>query len=142
MKKRMRKLALRGEGVEAMHEEIKQAEDMRPELVGYCYRMLGAFAEAEDAVQDTMVRVWQSSEQLLNRASIRAWIYRIATNVCLDKLRHAKRRALPMDLSEPAAIVAEPRDNLAQAAWIWPFPDAVDDPAQSKPSFGQRHYVS
>ncbi|TVX89764.1 sigma-70 family RNA polymerase sigma factor [Paenibacillus agilis] len=113
-----------------IYEELKNVEEMRPELLGYCYRMLGAFAEAEDAVQDTMIRVWQSKEQLQNRSSFRSWIYRIATNVCLDKLRHAKRRVLPMDLSDPATIIAAPQENRSHAEWIWPIPDSLSDPAK------------
>lgn len=104
-------------------------EEMRSELTGYCYRMTGSIFEAEDAVQDTMIRVWQNWDQVQQEASRKAWIYRIATNVCLDRLRNAKRRALPMDLSEPAAIITEPRDNLPRNSWIWPAPDAAGDPA-------------
>ncbi|TNJ64068.1 sigma-70 family RNA polymerase sigma factor [Paenibacillus hemerocallicola] len=105
------------------------AEEMRSELVGYCYRMIGAYAEAEDAVQDTMLRVWQGKDQIHNRSALRTWIYRIATNVCLDKLRNAKRRALPMDLSGAAASIAEPSENLPPFAWIGPIPDSSHDPA-------------
>jgi len=111
------------------HEELAAAEAMRPELVGYCYRMIGAYAEAEDAVQDTMIRVWQGIDRLHHRSALRSWVYRIATNVCLDKLRSAKRRALPMDLSGAAAAVEEPKDNLPLTAWIGPIPDASGDPA-------------
>ncbi|MDF2921164.1 MAG: polymerase sigma70 factor [Paenibacillaceae bacterium] len=103
-------------------------EEMRPELTGYCYRMMGSIFEAEDAVQDTMLRVWQNWDQLQQDSSRRAWVYRVATNVCLDKLRHAKRRALPMDLSEPSARITEPKDSLSRASWIWPAPDTVGDP--------------
>lgn len=104
-------------------------EELRPELIGYCYRMMGSIFEAEDAVQDTIIRAWQSRDQIRQDASRKAWIYRIATNVCLDRLRSAKRRALPMDLSEPAAPVAEPKDNLPRASWIWPAPDSIGNPA-------------
>ncbi|MFD0959677.1 sigma-70 family RNA polymerase sigma factor [Paenibacillus chungangensis] len=112
-----------------LHEEVKTAEGMRGELTGYCYRMMGSYSEAEDAVQDTMLRVWQAKGELQNSASLRSWIYRIATNVCLDKLRHAKRRALPMDLTDPAVMIAEPRENLTVEEWIWPIPDSSTDPA-------------
>ncbi|RXZ80129.1 sigma-70 family RNA polymerase sigma factor [Paenibacillaceae bacterium] len=105
------------------------AEEMRSELLGYCYRMIGAYAEAEDAVQDTMLRVWQGKDQIHNRSALRTWIYRIATNVCLDKLRNAKSRALPMDLSGEAALIAEPREKLPPSAWIGPIPDSSHDPA-------------
>lgn len=111
------------------YEELDIAEEIRSELTGYCYRMMGSIFEAEDAVQDTMLRVWKSWDQIREDASRRSWIYRIATNVCLDKLRQAKRRALPMDLSDPTAIIVEPRDNLPRTAWIWPAPDFAGDPA-------------
>lgn len=110
------------------HVEMNMIEELRPELTGYCYRMMGSIFEAEDAMQDAMIRVWQSWDQIREDASRKAWIYRIATNVCLDRLRSAKRRALPMDLSEPAALIAEPKDNLPRASWIWPAPDSVGNP--------------
>ncbi|MFF2886016.1 sigma-70 family RNA polymerase sigma factor [Paenibacillus sp. NPDC057967] len=110
------------------HGEIDIIEELRPELIGYCYRMMGSIFEAEDAVQDATIRIWQSWDQIRQDASRKAWIYRIATNVCLDRLRSAKRRALPMDLSEPAALITEPKDSLSRASWIWPAPDSVGNP--------------
>ncbi|MCM3781560.1 sigma-70 family RNA polymerase sigma factor [Neobacillus mesonae] len=107
---------------------IEVIEELRSEILGYCYRMMGSIFEAEDAVQDTMLRVWQNWDQIREDSSRRTWIYRIATNVCLDRLRNAKRRALPMDLSEPTALVKEPKDNLPQDSWIWPAPDTAGDP--------------
>ncbi|KGE17295.1 sigma-70 family RNA polymerase sigma factor [Paenibacillus wynnii] len=110
------------------HGEIDLIEELRSELIGYCYRMMGSIFEAEDAVQDTMLRVWQNWDQIRQHSSRKAWMYRIATNVCLDRLRNAKRRALPMDLSEPAAIIMEPRDSMARNSWVWPAPDTAYDP--------------
>src|SRR5437762_4338358 len=73
-------------------------EQHRRELTGYCYRMLGSAFEAEDAVQETMVRAWKGIDGFEGRSAVRSWLYRIATNVCLDQLRGRQRRATPMDL--------------------------------------------
>src|SRR5437867_7563520 len=73
-------------------------EEHRPELTGYCYRMLGSGFEADDAVQEAMVRAWRASDTFEGRSAARSWLYRIATNVCLDMLRGRQRRARPMDL--------------------------------------------
>src|SRR5215211_3880796 len=81
-----------GDGVE------DRLEAHRRELTGYCYRMLGSSFEAEDAVQDTMVRAWRGIDRFEGRAQLRSWLYRIATNVCLDMLNGRQRRARPMDL--------------------------------------------
>ncbi|TDO42256.1 RNA polymerase ECF family sigma subunit [Paractinoplanes brasiliensis] len=113
-----------------------QLEAFRPELTGYCYRMLGSAFEAEDAVQDTLVRAWKSYEGFEGRSALRSWLYRIATNVCLTMLGSAQRRARPMDLapagSGHAAHPGEPRPD---EIWVGPVPDgrvlaAVADPAQ------------
>ncbi|MGO0060798.1 sigma-70 family RNA polymerase sigma factor [Brevibacillus fluminis] len=111
------------------HEAWGIVEKLRVELIGYCYRMMGSIFEAEDVVQDTMMLAWKNWDGLREETSRKAWIYRIATNVCLDKLRHAKRRALPMDLSDPAGFIAEPKDSLPRTAWVWPAPDFAGDPA-------------
>src|SRR5258705_11758607 len=73
-------------------------EQHRRELIGYCYRMLGSPFEAEDAVQETMLRAWRGIERFEGRAALRSWLYRIATNVCLDMLGGRARRARPMDI--------------------------------------------
>lgn len=108
-----------------------QIEDYRRELTGYCYRMLGSAFEAEDAVQDTMVRAWKGLAKFDGRSSLRSWLYRIATNVCIDALNGRKRRAVPMDLGAPGAPVAESlREPLPDAEWLEPMPDArVSTPA-------------
>ncbi|WNS44104.1 sigma-70 family RNA polymerase sigma factor [Paenibacillus sp. MMS20-IR301] len=111
-----------------VEESPDTLEELRSELTGYCYRMMGSIFEAEDAVQDTMIQAWQNRDRLRQQSARKAWVYRIATNICLDRLRSAKRRALPMDLSEPAAGITEPRDNLSRDSWIWPAPGYVDDP--------------
>jgi RNA polymerase sigma-70 factor (ECF subfamily) len=98
-------------------------EQHRSELTGYCYRMLGSAFEAEDAVQETMIRAWRGLDRFEGRSALRSWLYRIATNVCLDMLGGRERRARPMDLG-PAR---EPElANLAtrpEATWITPVPD-------------------
>src|SRR5690606_3970436 len=77
-------------------------EAHRRELTGYCYRMLGSGSEAEDAVQETLVRAWRAADRFEGRSSVRSWLYRIATNVCLDMHRSPQRRARPMHLGGPS----------------------------------------
>ena len=99
-------------------------EQYRAELTGYCYRMLGSAFEAEDAVQDTFVRAWRAMDRFEGRSALRSWLYRIATNVCLDMLGSKQRRARPMDLN-PALTADHPLGTpLPEAAWIEPVPDA------------------
>src|SRR3546814_1209148 len=80
----------------------RELETHRRSLTGYCYRMLGSGSEAEDAVQETLVRAWKASDRFEGRSSVRSWLYRIATNVCVDMLRGPQRRARPMDLGAPS----------------------------------------
>ncbi|MEU3724656.1 sigma-70 family RNA polymerase sigma factor [Streptomyces sp. NPDC031705] len=103
-------------------ETAVRLEEHRAELTGYCYRMLGSYAEAEDAVQETMVRAWRNVERFEERSSLRTWVYRIATNVCLDALAAARRRALPMDLAEPSPGAALPGAPEDAAVWVGPCP--------------------
>jgi len=105
-------------------------EAHRAELTGYCYRMLGSTFDADDAVQETMVRAWQAADSFEGRSSARSWLYRIATNVCLDSLRSRQRRALPMDLSAPVPSSTPPEKLLPETTWIEPIPDADLDPAE------------
>jgi RNA polymerase sigma-70 factor, ECF subfamily len=103
----------------------QQLEPHRRELTGYCYRMLGAASEAEDAVQETMIRAWRALDSFEGRSAFRSWLYRIATNVCLDMLRSQQRRARPIDLgpSSPAdASFLGPR--MLTYPWLLPIPDA------------------
>ncbi|MGW5252636.1 sigma-70 family RNA polymerase sigma factor [Streptomyces sp. NPDC004012] len=111
-------------------------EKHRTELTGYCYRMLGSSFEAEDAVQDTMVRAWRSYEKFEGRSSLRSWLYRIATNVCLDMLSAGNRRARPMDLTESTPLAQAALSPRPDSTWLEPMPDArvlptTGDPAEA-----------
>ncbi len=103
-----------------------EVEQYQPELTGYCYRMLGSPFDAEDAVQETLVRAWKSIDRFEGRASLRSWLYRIATNVCLDMLAAGKRRARPMDFGPAREPVAENLNELPEVTWIEPIPDPAD----------------
>ncbi|MDF9812263.1 sigma-70 family RNA polymerase sigma factor [Streptomyces sp. SPB162] len=111
-----------------------QLERHRVELTGYCYRMLGSAFESEDAVQETMVRAWRSFDRFEGRASLRSWLYRIATNVCLDMLKARERRARPMDLASPVPSSSPLTPALPEATWIEPMPDARMLPSGGDPA--------
>ena len=100
-----------------------QIEQYRSELTGYCYRMLGSPFDAEDAVQDTLLRAWRGLDSFEGRAALRSWLYRIATNVCLDMLKAGQRRARPMDLGPAREPVAENLNTLPEVTWVEPIPD-------------------
>ncbi len=100
-----------------------QLEQHRRELMGYCYRMLGSTFEAEDAVQETLVRAWRGFERYEGRAALRTWLYRIATNACLDMLKGRERRARPMDLGPAREPDLAHLAALPEATWIQPVPD-------------------
>ncbi|MFJ9180674.1 sigma-70 family RNA polymerase sigma factor [Streptomyces sp. NPDC102360] len=115
---------------------LDDLEKHRVELTGYCYRMLGSAFEAEDAVQDTMVRAWRSFDKFEGRSSLRSWLYRIATNVCLDSLNAGNRRARPMDLTAAAPLAQAALNPRPDNVWLEPVPDArvlpaVHDPAEA-----------
>jgi RNA polymerase sigma-70 factor (ECF subfamily) len=99
-------------------------EAYRRELTGYCYRMLGSGFEAEDAVQETMVRAWQSIDRFEGRSSLRSWLYRIATNVCVDMLRGPQRRARPMDLGPSGTAETTLGPMVPEHAWVQPIADS------------------
>lgn len=116
------------------HDVDAELEMYRRELTGYCYRMLGCPADAQDAVQETMLRAWRATDGFEGRSSVRTWLYRIATNVCLDARRADQRRASPMDLGPSSPPVLEslgtPRPS---SEWVLPMPTAQltsTDPAQ------------
>ena len=110
-------------------------EVYRRELTGYCYRMLGSGFEAEDAVQDTMLRAWRAADSFEGRSSMRSWLYRIATNVCVDMLRGRNRRARPMEMGPSSA--PEPSnlgDMLPEHLWISPIADDRVIPEEADPA--------
>ena len=98
-------------------------EELRSELTGYAYRMLGSPFEAEDAVQETFIRAWRAYEGFEGRSSLRSWLYRITTNVCLDMLNGRERRARPMDLGPSQEPIEANLNTMPEATWIQPAPD-------------------
>ena len=108
----------------------------RVELTGYCYRMLGSGFDADDAVQETMVRAWRAQDQFEGRSTRRSWLYRIATNVCLDMLNGRKRRARPMDLSATAwqPVEASLAARQPEATWVEPILDGQVLPSAGDPA--------
>jgi RNA polymerase sigma-70 factor, ECF subfamily len=109
-------------------------EQHRVELTGYCYRMLGSAFEAEDAVQETLLRAWRSVDRFEGRASLRSWLYRIATNVCLDMLAGKQRRARPMDLGPSSTADTALGPPLPEVTWLEPIPDSRVLPADGDPA--------
>jgi RNA polymerase sigma-70 factor (ECF subfamily) len=114
--------------------QAEQLEQHRRELTGYCYRMLGSIYEAEDAVQDTMLRAWRALATFEDRSGLRPWLYRIATNVCLDMLKGRARRALPMDVAPVATGQLRRGDARPEATWVQPAPDSLIVPAGGDPA--------
>jgi RNA polymerase sigma-70 factor, ECF subfamily len=100
----------------------QELEQHRGELTAYCYRMLGSPFEAEDAVQETLLRAWRGLERFEGRAALRSWLYRIATNVCYDMLNARERRARPMDLGPAREPVESNLNALPEVTWIEPIP--------------------
>ena len=117
-------------------EEFARLTDpFRPELLAHCYRMLGSVDDAEDQVQETMMRAWRSYGEFEGRASLRTWLYRIATNACLRALENSSRRPLPSGLGGPGEY---PEAPLAAArpevAWLQPIPDALVSVGSADPA--------
>lgn len=108
-------------------------QDHRVALTGHCYRMLGGIAEAEDAVQETLLRAWRGLAHFDGRCSLRTWLYRIATNVCLDALSDRKRRSRPMQL-RPVGQTTEELTALPASHWVEPIPDALAVPSDADTS--------
>ena len=119
---------------ETSHTAVAQSEDFtvrfeehRRELTGYSYRMLASSFEAEDAVQETFIRAWRAYDRFEGRSALRSWLYRIATNVCLDMLDGRERRARPMDLGPAREPIVENLNTLPEVTWIQPTPDPAEE---------------
>ena len=115
-----------------MHVDISELEAHRASLTGHCYRMLGSATDAEDAVQETFVRAWRGLDRFEGRASVRTWLHRIATNICLDALSDTSRRMRPIEELPPGSIDS-PLEPLDRTHWLEPVPDARVLPADGDP---------
>ena len=113
---------------------LDDLEQYRTELTAYCYRMLGSGFEAEDAVQETLVRAWRGIDRFEGRSALRTWLYRIATNVCFDMLKGRQRRARPMDLGPASSFETALPPPLPEVTWIEPVPDSLLLPAGADPA--------
>ncbi|HEX6595394.1 MAG TPA: sigma-70 family RNA polymerase sigma factor [Acidimicrobiales bacterium] len=127
-------MALSQDTATATDFRLEDLEQYRRELTGYCYRMLGSAFEAEDAVQETMVRAWRAGDSFEGRSAVRSWVYRIATNVCLDMLRGRQRRATPMDLGPAGKADSFTGAQRPEHAWVTPIPDGKVTPADADPA--------
>ena len=114
----------------------QELDRYRRELTGYCYRMLGSGSEAEDAVQETFIRAWKAYDRFEGRSSLRSWLYRIATNVCVDMHRGPQRRARPMDLGPSSTVATAQLRVQAENTFVLPMADGrVIDTAGDPPSW-------
>ena len=111
-----------GETAVSTATDLGELEQYRSQLTSYCYRMLGSPFDAEDAVQDALVRAWRSRDRFEGRAALRSWLYRIATNVCLDMIKSRQRRIRPMELGPAQAPVEENLNIRPEATWLEPIP--------------------
>lgn len=116
-----------------MSEGVAQLELHRVALTGHCYRMLGSVVDADDAVQEAMVRAWRSMDRFDGRSSLRTWLYRIATNVCLDALADGARRARPME-EGPVGTADDTLETRPRSHWLEPIPDARAIPSDEDPA--------
>jgi RNA polymerase sigma-70 factor, ECF subfamily len=116
-------VAIRPRTIDSDDAWLAELEEYRRPLTGYCYRMLGSAFEADDAVQETIVRAWKNADSFEGRSAVRSWLYRIATNVCLDMLRGRRRRARPMDMGPSQPADGDLGPQLPENLWVTPIPD-------------------
>jgi RNA polymerase sigma-70 factor, ECF subfamily len=120
-------------------------DDHRAELHAHCYRMLGSLHDAEDALQETLLRTWRGLPEFAGRSSVRTWLYSIATNVCLDALARRTRRVLPMDYGPASAGTLPAGEPLIESVWVEPYPDdslgLPEGPAAPDARYEQREAV-
>jgi RNA polymerase sigma-70 factor, ECF subfamily len=121
------------------------ADDHRGELLAHCYRMLGSLHDAEDALQETLLRAWRGLPDFGGRSSVRTWLYTIATNVCIDVLGRRSKRVLPMDYGPPSPPTKAAGEPLTESVWVEPYPDEAlglpDGPASPDARYEQREAV-
>ena len=115
------------------HEFSAMTEPYRRQLQAHCYRMLGALQDAEDLVQETLLRAWQRRATYAGRAPVRAWLYKIATNLCLDTLERRKRRSLPTARQKAATLDDPIPPDMNEPIWLEPFPDLLLAPEETMP---------
>ena len=113
--------------------DVTDLEAHRTALAGHCYRMLGSAADADDAVQETIVRAWRSLDRFQGRSSLRTWLYRIATNVCLDALSDGSRRMRPFEEGPASTLENATLDTYDRKHWLEPVPDARVIPSDANP---------
>ena len=118
---------------------VRQLEEHRAALTGHCYRMLGSAAEADDAVQETMVRAWRSLDRFEGRASLRTWLYRIATRVCLDAIGERARRARPMELGPAGSIHRDPGSAVSSSSIEPAGPSSIGRTRRARSPIASRH---
>jgi RNA polymerase sigma-70 factor (ECF subfamily) len=120
-------------------------EPHRAELQAHCYRMLGSAADAEDALQETLLRAWRGLPRFEGRSSLRSWLYRIATNVCLKMIERRPKRVLPIDYGPASDPHDPPREPLVEQVWLDPYPDEAlgleGGPASPEARYEQRESV-
>src|SRR6266542_5613947 len=127
-------VSVRSDATAGSQPRFEDLEQYRRELTGYCYRMLGSTFEADDAVQETMVRAWRNFDSFEGRSALRSWVYRIATNVCLDMLRGRQRRARPMEMGSSYTADSFKGETLPEHAWVTPIADGRVLPTDGDPA--------